>query len=215
MAATTFTTQKGISALSFGTAALWAASTVIIPAGVPCFESDTGKMKVGNGTALYSALPYVIDQVLTSAMKSLLDKAGQADGVVVLDANGLIPADKIPLALQARPVFVANIAARDAVPVAERNAVFIVIDASADTSVEGGMASYAWDDTNEVWMKISEQESMDLDFTSFVKAGDSADRLIEGTNNKFLTQAERDKIAVAMTTDKNYIFTSGPADFTA
>lgn len=40
------------------TAAQWTASTSIPLLGELCYERDTGKMKVGNGTSSYSSLPY-------------------------------------------------------------------------------------------------------------------------------------------------------------
>ena len=33
--------------------------STIIPDGQPVFEKDTGQLKIGNGTSMYSALPYV------------------------------------------------------------------------------------------------------------------------------------------------------------
>jgi len=41
------------------TSTAWTASTMILLAGEPGVETDTGQMKIGNGTDLWSALPYV------------------------------------------------------------------------------------------------------------------------------------------------------------
>lgn len=205
----------GLTSLSAGTAAAWAATTVAIPAGVMCYETDTKKAKVGDGTSLYSALPYLIDAVLTSSMTALLDNAGAANGVAVLDANGLLPASVIPAQFAAKPVFVLDITARDALPLASRNGIVIVADASADTTVVAGMAFYGWDEADEVWVKLGEQESFDIDFTNFVMAGDAIDRLADSASYVKMTVAERDKLAVAMVTTEQYFIESvGPAHFT-
>ena len=40
------------------TAANWSTNNPIPAAGEPCFETDTGKLKIGDGIAVYSSLPY-------------------------------------------------------------------------------------------------------------------------------------------------------------
>jgi hypothetical protein len=58
-------------------------------------------------------------------------------------------------------VIVADIAARDALaPIAPMQA--LVIDATTDTTVTAGAATYIYDVTGAVWIKISESESIDL-----------------------------------------------------
>lgn len=58
---------------------------------------------------------------------------------------------------------VADIAARDALTATlNRNAVIQVVNAIADTSITSGGATYLWDDANNVSIKISEFESMDV-----------------------------------------------------
>lgn len=42
-----------------GTAALWTSTNPILAAGEPGVESDTGYMKIGNGTSTWTALAYV------------------------------------------------------------------------------------------------------------------------------------------------------------
>lgn len=42
-----------------GTKSAITAENPVLLAGQPCFETDTGQMKVGNGTAAYNSLPYV------------------------------------------------------------------------------------------------------------------------------------------------------------
>lgn len=56
---------------------------------------------------------------------------------------------------------VANIAARNALtPVGSWH--FYVQDASDDPTVDAGGAGYLWDTTNEVWVKLYEAESLDI-----------------------------------------------------
>lgn len=56
---------------------------------------------------------------------------------------------------------VADIAARNALALA-RNALVLVIDASADATVAGGSALYAYNEVAASWTKVAEYESMDV-----------------------------------------------------
>lgn len=57
---------------------------------------------------------------------------------------------------------VANIAARNALePSLNRNILVYVIDATGDGTVTSGAASYLWDNANNVWIKLTEFESLD------------------------------------------------------
>ena len=40
-------------------ASYWAEKNPVLAEGEPCFELDTGKLKIGNGTTVYKDLPYV------------------------------------------------------------------------------------------------------------------------------------------------------------
>lgn len=44
-----------------GTAAQWTSANPVLFAGEPAVETDTGKVKVGDGTTAWSALPYILD----------------------------------------------------------------------------------------------------------------------------------------------------------
>ena len=59
---------------------------------------------------------------------------------------------------------VADIAARDALTLT-RNAIVLVLDATADTTVNAGAATYVYDLANTTFVKISEFESMDVTLT--------------------------------------------------
>lgn len=56
---------------------------------------------------------------------------------------------------------VADIAARDALAL-ERNALVLVIDATADPTVDAGSALYAYVEADASWVKVAEYESMDV-----------------------------------------------------
>lgn len=56
---------------------------------------------------------------------------------------------------------VVDIAARDALELA-RNALVLVIDASADATVGAGSALYAYSESADSWTKVAEYESMDV-----------------------------------------------------
>ena len=56
---------------------------------------------------------------------------------------------------------VADIASRDALSLAD-NAVVLVLDASSDSSVNSGAATYIYSDASSSFEKIAEYESMDL-----------------------------------------------------
>ena len=57
-----------------------------------------------------------------------------------------------------------DIAARDALDLSE-NAIVLVLDASADATISSGAATYAYRASPDLWVKISEAESMDLALT--------------------------------------------------
>ena len=40
-------------------ASYWAEKNPVLAEGEPCFELDTGKLKIGNGTTAYKDLPYI------------------------------------------------------------------------------------------------------------------------------------------------------------
>ena len=102
-----------------GTSAQWAASTVPLAAGEIGLDTTLGKMKFGNGTALWSSLSFFHATLgdLTFAFDSAkaytdlavgslsstsattyvaLSEVGQVDGVASLDSNGKIPDSEIP-----------------------------------------------------------------------------------------------------------------------
>lgn len=84
----------------------WVAETAIPFRGCPCVEFTADgktKMKVGDGVSLYSALPYIADDITAAMIISALGytpvdstKVGMADGVASLDETGKVPSAQLP-----------------------------------------------------------------------------------------------------------------------
>lgn len=58
---------KGTVRIKSKTAAAWAAANPVLAADEPARESDTGKLKIGDGTTPWQALPYTIDPTVSAA----------------------------------------------------------------------------------------------------------------------------------------------------
>ena len=192
-------------ALSQDTSLNWSSANPVVPSGVLCLETDTGKIKLGNGSTAWNDLGYKVDAVLTAAQKTLLDNAGSANGVATLDSAGTLPLaqipvlteDKLPLSLRGGIVrFVADIAAMEALT--EKDGLIYVLDASADESVAEGSAQFVWNEDQSKWIKIGEAESLDLDLTNYFNyATMDSDDITEGDTHLFMTTAERAAVAQA------------------
>ena len=84
----------------------WAAETTIPVKGCPCVEFTTtgiAKLKIGDGTNLYSDLPYISNDVSAATIISALKytpadaaKIGVAEGIASLDATGKVPTSQLP-----------------------------------------------------------------------------------------------------------------------
>jgi len=104
-----------------------------------------------------------IDQFINDATQyEVTARRGQADGYASLDANGRIPLSQMPLSTASAVPNVANIAARDAMTNVADGAQVRVLDASADASVNSGWALYTYYADQDVWVKLAEQESLDM-----------------------------------------------------
>jgi len=66
-------------------AASWAANNPVLPIGQVAVESDTGLMKIGDGSTAYTSLPYG-----PTSVTSLTLLGGTANGVLFLDATKLL-----------------------------------------------------------------------------------------------------------------------------
>lgn len=84
----------------------WTAESTVPFKGCPCVEFTTDgktKLKIGDGTNLYAALPYVADELTAALIISALgytpidnSKIGVAEGVASLDATGKVPVSQLP-----------------------------------------------------------------------------------------------------------------------
>ena len=97
------------------TAAAWTAANTVLAEGEAGFETDTGKVKVGNGTTSWTGLPYMLAQWSTitgkpaviaagatkAEARSAIDaedtnNRGQANGYASLDGGGKVPVAQLP-----------------------------------------------------------------------------------------------------------------------
>lgn len=94
----------------------------------------------------------------STAVQAIIDaEKGVPNGLVELDENGLIPTSAIPTKFKEANV-VANITERDGLEVFE-GLHALVLDATADSTVEVGGAEYVFDGTD--WVKIAELSAID------------------------------------------------------
>lgn len=62
-----------------GTAAAWTSSNPVLAAGEPAVETDTGNLKVGDGTTSWASLPYILD-VTVAALAAQLVQSSRVSG---------------------------------------------------------------------------------------------------------------------------------------
>lgn len=93
--------------------------------------------------------------------------------------TGKLDLSYLPDTLRAKVTYVADITARDALPATgeERKGLVFVIDASDDTTVDTGAATYVWNAAANSgageWIKVSEEESLDLDIDALTPSHDN------------------------------------------
>ena len=198
--------------LAADTAANWTTADPQLLKDQLCLERDTGKMKIGDGTKKWSKLSYVPFSELTAAQITMLVKKNTAEGVAVLGADGKLSIDLLPddltqsVTIPAAFKWVQNIEERNALTDEEKKSVIFVWDASADPTVATDSAQYIWHITSGEgvepvegsWVKVGEQESMDVDTSVFFhKTNDTSDAITQGTTNLFMTTQERTNLADA------------------
>lgn len=198
--------------LAADTAANWTTADPQLLKDQLCLERDTGKMKIGDGTKKWSELSYVPFSELTAAQITMLVKKNTAEGVAVLGADGKLSIDLLPddltqsVTIPAAFKWVQDITERDALTDEEKKSVIFVWDASEDPTVTTGSAQYIWRITSGEgvepvegsWVKVGEQESMDVDTSVFFhKTNDTSDAITQGTTNLFMTTQERTNLADA------------------
>jgi hypothetical protein len=104
----------------------------------------------------------------TYAEGYLTNSAGEARSIgnssminaLIAEALSSLPSSGAPL------LFVADIAARNALEEDLTQAVFVLVqDATGDPTVTAGAALYAWNPATTSWVKVAEYESMDVTLT--------------------------------------------------
>ena len=150
------------------------------PMGALLFTTDTKKLYIGNGagraltvfentTQLTELLNGKSNNGHTHTSANVTDfasavdnritlKRGQSNGLASLDENGKVPTTQIPTLFKDAYV-VDNIAARNALQTYS-GLHALVVDASADNTVQSGGAEYVWNGT--AWVKISELNELDM-----------------------------------------------------
>lgn len=206
----------GLAGVLGASAAQWDDTTAPVPKDVLAYERDTGRSKIGDGVTLYAALPYYVDQVFTEQHLGYLQAPNTANSAILLDSTtGKLPSSLVPSASEVTLTIVADIAERDILDgnqlLEDRRYLVLVKDATGDPTVESGAALYALRDglngetPDNQFTKMFEVESIDVDFTSLVKAGDTADRLVSGVTNMFVTAAEHIRIQNAWQIDDFFV----------
>lgn len=157
--------------LNASTAAEWTSNDPILPANMMAYASDTNVLKIGDGVHKWSELAVFYSQGMVDAVQHVS--------------------------------FVADIAARDALTGTKKNGLVVVLDASGDPTVVSTtkkQATYIWETDTLAWVKLAEQESMDLDLTPyFNKNIDTADSIKDGVAKVVMTAAERATVATLKT----------------
>ena len=112
------------------------------------------------GHAVYYVAPVAkpnhVEMYVTSADASTVRRIVNIDDIQSM----------INSSIQASNAFeiVDNIAARDALTLSG-NKFVLVLDATGDSTVTSGAATYAWRSSNSTWVKVSEYESLDVTLT--------------------------------------------------
>jgi hypothetical protein len=133
------------------------------------------------------------------ALKQDLSEKGQPNGYASLDGNGLVPTSQLPALAVSSTFVVADIPARDALPVGpsagqvQEGDIVVVLDASADPQISSGRASYIYD--GSTYVRLSTIGSVDsVNGQTGVVILDSDD-ISEGGANQYFTE-ERAQDAV-------------------
>lgn len=191
--------------LSISTEEAWANTTVIIPDGVVCYAVDRFQAKIGNGKDLYMDLPYAFDSIPTD-LKTFIDE----HTFIVTDENNTIPTGYFPKDVFNIHTAVGTIEDRNNldIEVIRNSQLIFVADATDDPTVKAGFALYVakfnslWE---YEWVKVGEQESIDLDFGEYLIASETTiDQLADTDTYKRLTQADLDVAVAALQASDDY-----------
>lgn len=192
---------NGLVRLSHSTAAEWAASNIPIPEGLYCYETDTRRAKIGDGTRLYRNLPYHVQIPFSETQAQLLENPNTANSVAKLNSEGMLPLDVVDPIVQNGIKMVSTLAERDALSATERiQSLVFVADASADADVTTGSAVYAYSQSTSAWTRLIEFESFDLDLSSFATRQLGLNDLSDTASFVRMRAAEKERLAVIMVT---------------
>lgn len=81
-----------------GTSAQWTSANPVLASGEIGFETDTNKLKIGDGVNTWANLVYFVDQTgLAGSLGDYVELAsvGVADGVASLDSTGNVPSSQL------------------------------------------------------------------------------------------------------------------------
>lgn len=102
------------------TAANWTTTNPVLAAGEPALETDTGRRKTGDGTAAWTALPYVFDKTIADATYTTPAAAAAAYAPITGSANYVAPG-------QLDAANAANIATPDSATAGALNATYAAL----------------------------------------------------------------------------------------
>jgi hypothetical protein len=171
----TVKTLKVVQLLNGATEAQWSATNPVLMANMMCYASDTGVIKIGDGTHTWSETPVYYSQQLVQTVQTYRYVADIAarDALAADQKHGLV----IVLDASADPTI----------------------------TTTKKQAGYVWNSTSSAWDKLFEQEAMDIDLTPyFNKNTDTADSINDGTSKVMMLATERTTLATLNTDAVRY-----------
>ena len=163
-------TMKVVQLLNRATESQWATTDPVLMAGMMCYATDSGVVKIGDGVKKWSETPVFYSKQLVDAVQTYRYVANIAarDALSTDKKGGLV--------------------------------IVIDATADATVSSDKKQAGYVWNaDANSGaggWDKIFEQESMDVDLSGFFDmAKNTADDIRDGSTKVVMTKAERVALA--------------------
>lgn len=142
--------------------------------------------------------------LIATAIQS--SEKGAANGVATLNASGKLASGQIPAIAITETTVVADIAARDALPIGaadgqiQEGDVVVVTDASADVSVTSGGASYIYDGAAYQRLLTPDSAVQSVNGQTGVVSLDSDD-IAEGSTNLYYSEARFDTSLSSKDTD--------------
>jgi hypothetical protein len=162
----------------------------VLKVGEWVYHTDNGKLKIGDGVTHWRDLKYKVDNLDNY---QLISEKGKPNGYAPLDVNNKVPKVHLPKDFSIKVV--TSIDERNNINGDElyEGMLVFVVDATADNTVDRGSATYIW--ANEVWIKVSEIESMDVDTSVFLnKNTETIDVVKDGNIYVRVTHLEKNQI---------------------